>query len=194
MLVELLAHTPNGEELIAQAYGICTGKRTIPLRNIPKWIEKGHLSPVEHASATFKISGISRACSHQLVRHRLASYSQRSQRYCAEEDWEPVIPGTIIEYGVTDDLLELVDAIKRTYKWYVEEVGIPKEDARMLLPNCTPTEIIVTMNLRSWLHFIDIRATKHAQLEICRVAEAVLARLYNLYPNVFGGLHDEIFG
>jgi thymidylate synthase (FAD) len=100
MNVELVSHTPRAEELIASAYGICTN-RDVPIERIPKWIDMGHLSPIEHASATFEISDISRACSHQLVRHRLASYSQQSQRYvswevqCAEvldlrgeaEDW-----------------------------------------------------------------------------------------------------------
>lgn len=191
MNVVLMAHTPNPEKLIAAAYGICTGKDTIPVENIPGWIEKGHLSPIEHPSATFRISGISRACSHQLVRHRLASYSQRSQRYCTEDNWQAVMPDSM--KGKHSGILFLyhMELSRLLYTSLTEEHGVPDEDARFVLPNATPTELIMSANFRQWRHVIEVRHTEHAQWEIRRVARRVLIALYGIAPHVFGDLmHD----
>jgi len=184
MKIKLLSYTPDPEELIAQAYGICTGKDTIPVENITKWIEKGHETPVEHAKATFRISEISRACSHQLVRHRIASFSQRSQRYCAETDWKPIYPPTVDGYKTNTFRM----AIKEAKAWYkrLREAGVPDEDARFVLPNATPTELMMSANFREWRHVIALRATAAAQWEIRWVANEVHDQLMGIAPHVFG--------
>ena len=190
MNVELLSYTPEPEELIAQAYGICTGKDTIPVENITRWIERGHVTPIEHASATFHISGISRACSHQLVRHRLASFSQRSQRYCTEENWEPVRPSSIEENVRANHAYYVVmEILSRGYQ-DLRALGIPDEDARFLLPNATPTELMMTANFREWRHVIELRGTSHAQWEIRELAFSLQDSLYNIAPHVFGASYE----
>jgi len=194
MEVELLAHTPNGEKLIAQAYGICTGKDTIPLENIPKWIERGHLSPIEHASATFRISGVSRSLLAQLTRHRLASYSVRSMRYCLEDEWEAVVPESIKmadDYNIRTAYGLYMAGAKNMYKWLIG-AGIPKQDARFCLPLATPTEIIMTANIREYRHIITLRSSLNAQGEIRGLSTEMLRQLYEVYPYIFQDLYDEL--
>lgn len=191
MNVELISNTPNPEQLIARAYGICTGKDTIPIENITKWIVQGHETPVEHASASFFISGISRACSHQLVRHRLASFSQRSQRYCTEDDWSPVAPTSLNDSMQVNRrlFLQTIDKIKEAYD-ILRDSGVPDEDARFVLPNATPTELIMTANFREWLHVIRLRGTEHAQWEIREVAHCIYEALREIAPYVFNDQTD----
>lgn len=186
MNVVLMEHTPNPEKLIASAYGICTGKDTIPLENITKWIKEGHETPVEHASATFHISGISRACSHQLVRHRLASFSQRSQRYVTENYWCPVMPESINEaMGANKEVFnDAVHTAKVAYN-FLTTYGVPDEDARFVLPNATPTELMLSANFREMLHIIRLRGTEHAQWEIREVASRIYSILSDIAPHVF---------
>lgn len=217
MNVELMSHTEYAEDLIASAYGICTD-RDVPIKNIPKWIAMGHLSPIEHASATFEISGISRTCSHQLVRHRLASYSQQSQRYvsweikCKEvldlrgEGLDAV--GCESEYAVAWDKLvaalgalfvkppemsveRWMDAmVHACQKYYfgVMAEGLKPEDARFLLPNAAKTELMMTANFREWRHIIQLRTDPASQWEIATVAERVRGELQIIAPYVFGDL------
>lgn len=194
MHVELIRYTPDPEELIAEAYGICTDKLTIPTENIPGLIEKEHLSPIEHPTATFRIEGISRACSHQLVRHRLASFSQRSQRYVTEDDWEPVMPGTVADDGpvpegrsptASEVFSAFMDDTKKIYE-LLRDYGIPDEDARFVLPNATPTEMMMSCNFREWLYIVQLRGTEYAQWEIREVVARVHKQLAEIAPNVFG--------
>ena len=167
--VVLLSSTPNAEKLVALAAKLCYSPANIEdlLKKITekdqkdfveKLIEMTHMSPVEHVVFTFGIEGISRACTHQLVRHRLASYSQQSQRYVKEENLDYILPPLIkdckfaVHYN-GDQWFE--DKMKEIQKWYKELIdkGILPEDARFLLPNAAETKIIITMNARELLHF-----------------------------------------
>lgn len=148
---------------------------------LAKRIEEGHLSVVEHASFTFAISGISRVCSHQLVRHRLASYSQQSQRYVKMDggDWF-VVPPTLKDKPAYEELL------RHSIRVYEELMNnVPKEDARFTLPNATKTNIIVTMNARELLHFFRLRTCKKAQWEIRRLANRMLKEAKKNAPTLF---------
>ena len=196
MKVKLIAITKyldgdgTPEELLEHAGRVCYRSQSQgnPGKFLQARIREGHESLIEHASATFEISGISRACSHQLVRHRLASYSQESQRYCDTGEWEPVIPSSILECGWATSIFDkYMDRAKVLYE-ELRELGISKEDARFVLPNATPTRIIVTMNFRSWRHFCTIRCDKQSQWEIRKLAIKILNLLYEQAPSVFAGI------
>jgi len=202
MKVKLIAITKylggggTPEELLAYAGRVCyrSQSRGNPGKFLQARIRDGHESLIEHASATFDISGISRACSHQLVRHRLASYSQESQRYCDTSEWEPIIPDSILECDRATRIFdEHIDRAKVLYE-ALRELGVPKEDARFVLPNATPTRIVATMNFRSWRHFIQVRCDKHAQWEVCAVANEILRQLYEQAPSVFEDLWMQYLG
>lgn len=154
-------------------------------------IGEGHESIIEHASVTFDIRGISRACSHQLVRHRIASYSQESQRYVDMRAPEFVMPPAIAESPQAmetwhQSMAQVTEAYLR-----LRDLGVRKEDARFLLPNATATRIIVTMNFRALRHFFSVRCEKSAQWEIRGLALEMLRQVYPLAPSVFGDLYDE---
>jgi thymidylate synthase (FAD) len=187
MIVELLSITPVPETLIEMAGRICykSEPKGNPQAFIAKRIEQGHESILEHASATFKIWGISRACSHQIVRHRIASYSQQSQRYVDMRDCGFVMPDTIKENdGARQIWYSYLDTVQDTYKG-LRDMGIPKEDARFILPNATYTELIMTMNFRSLRNLFSLRLDKHAQWEIREVAKRMLLLLLPHSPSVF---------
>ncbi len=154
-------------------------------------IREGHESIIEHASVTFDISGISRACSHQLVRHRIASYSQESQRYVDMSAPEFVVPPSVAESAearaVWDEFLAKVGEAYRQLR----ALGVRKEDARFVLPNATATRIIVTMNFRALRHFIQVRCDKAAQWEIRALALEMLRQVHGLAPGVFQDLYDR---
>lgn len=141
------------------------------IKLIKKVLDSGHLSVAEHINFTFAISGISRACSHQLVRHRHASYSQKSQRYVKEGSFEYVTPNsvkeTIDDFGY--DAVEVYDyimsKIRESYQKLLS-MGIPPEDARMVLPNACETSLTMTLNLREMIHLCNLRLCTHAQFEI----------------------------
>ena len=154
-------------------------------------IREGHESIIEHSSVTFEISGISRACSHQLVRHRIASYSQESQRYVDMSAPEFVVPPSIAQdpeaQAIWDEFMETVaDTYHR-----LRELGARKEDARFVLPNATTTRIIVTMNFRSLRHLFSVRCDKAAQWEIRELALEMLRQVHELAPSVFGDLYER---
>ncbi len=141
-----------------------------------------------HSAATFFFEGISRACTHQLVRHRLASYSMESMRYVdmSKGEWKAIIPPSIKANPLA--LAELNDfwALAEEKYQTLRAMGIRKEDARFLLPNATETRIVVTMNFDSWSHFFWLRAVdKAAQWEIREIAQAALRMLYAIAPEVF---------
>jgi thymidylate synthase (FAD) len=154
-------------------------------------IREGHESIIEHASVTFEITGISRACSHQLVRHRIASYSQESQRYVDMMAPEFVVPPSVDKSpqarAVWD---EFMDGATSTYH-RLRDLGVRKEDARFVLPNATATRIIVSMNLRTLRHFFSVRCEKAAQWEIRSLALEMLRQVYVHAPSVFGDLYDR---
>jgi thymidylate synthase (FAD) len=163
-------------------------------RFIAARVGEGHESIIEHLSFTFLIEGISRACSHQLVRHRLASYSQESQRYCEmrRED-EMVIPPDVKANAESLRLWqEAADGLRSAYERF-RQSGVRKEDARFLLPNAMATRIVVTMNARSLRHFLHVRLPRNAQWEIRAVAMKMLEAVVALAPSIFGDLW-EIYG
>ena len=193
-LTRYLRGTGQAESLIEHAGRVCyrSEGRGDPASFIQARIREGHESIIEHACATFEVSGISRACSHQLVRHRLASYSQESQRYVDLSDPELVVPPSIRNNAgaleVWDGLIgQMVEAYQA-----LREMGIRKEDARFLLPNAAATRIVVTMNFRELLHFFRIRIHPAAQWEICQVAVEMLRIVAGEAPAVFGRLMAEL--
>ncbi|GAA1464290.1 FAD-dependent thymidylate synthase [Williamsia maris] len=164
-------------------------------------LEVGHLSLLEHASVTFYITGISRSCTHELIRHRHFSYSQLSQRFVPEHDSNVVCPPAIRG----DEELEalFVTATDAARAAYVELLGaleakfadVPnailrrkqaRQAARSVLPNATETKIVVSGNYRAWRHFVGMRATEHADVEIRQLAIECLRQLSALAPTVFG--------
>jgi thymidylate synthase (FAD) len=202
MQVDLIAitHFLSGkgtpEELIEHAGRVCyrSESRGKPAAFIRARLRDGHESIIEHASATFEISGISRACSHQLVRHRLASYSQESQRYVDMSKPELVIPPTIKNNTQASTVWDgLVERIQSAYR-DLRTMGVRKEDARFILPNATATRIVVTMNFREYLHFFRLRITREAQWEIRQMALLMLNNLVPYAPAVFGDLWDKVCG
>ncbi len=133
---------------------------------IDRVIASGHLSVLEHITFTFAVEGISRACSHQLVRHRIASFSQQSQRYVAAGDDAFVTPPSIKDNPEALRLFEKsIDAAKRAYEELMS-LGIPREDARFVLPNATKTNIVMSMNFRELYQVCQIRLCARAQWEI----------------------------
>ncbi len=154
-------------------------------------MREGHESIVEHASLTFDISGISRACSHQLVRHRLASYSQESQRYVDMAHPEFVIPPSVADNPEAMDVWDrFMGQVAEVYR-ALRDLGVRKEDARFVLPNAAATRIIVTMNLRELRHFFSVRCEKAAQWEIRELALEMLRQARGLAPAVFGDLYEQ---
>lgn len=145
----------------------------------------GHHSVMEHASFTFLIEGISRACSHQIVRHRIASYSQQSQRYVEMKDFPYVIPNTIKNNKDAIEIYnEFMKKCSEAYEKLVDS-GIPMEDARYILPNATQTSLIMTMNARSLWNFFSLRCCEHAQWEIKNVANKMLKEVKKVAPTLF---------
>ena len=190
MIVELLYITPEPEKVIEKAGRVShqSFDKETPdshIKFIRMLIKLGHTSVLEHAVASFRISGVSRSLTHQLVRHRIASYTQKSQRYVDETSFDYVIPDQIKENETALNLYEnFMDYCKDTYK-KLKELGIPKEDARFILPNATKTEIVLTANLREFRHMISLRGSKEAQWEIRRLFIEILKILKEKAPTVF---------
>ncbi len=153
------------------------------LNLIKKVISSGHFSTIEHVQVSYAISGISRACSHQLVRHRHMSFSQKSQRYVKEKDqFDYIVPASIAN---NDDLAAKYDEfMKNTTKLYLEmtENGIPAEDARFILPNATATSMVASLNLRELIHLANLRLCTRAQAEIRILVKMMCDELVNTEP------------
>ncbi len=146
----------------------------------------GHVSVIEHASFTFSIEGVSRAMTHQLVRHRIASYTQQSQRYVTYDMFEQcVTPPSIADRIEAKKIFE--ETLEKSFKTYKNllELGVPKEDARFILPNATKTNIIVTMNARELRHFFNLRCCVRAQWEIREAATEMLRHVKEVAPALF---------
>ncbi len=147
-------------------------------------IKSGHTSVTEFCDFTFHIEGISRALSHQLVRHRLASYAQRSQRYCSENGFNYVVPHSIKQGETAYDIYHnVMRDLAFKYK-LLQELGIPNEDARMILPNACETQIEVKMNLRALMNFMNERLCTCAQWEIRELALAMKRAIVEKYPEL----------
>lgn len=213
MKVELLTHTPYPENLVATAAKLCYSSATVNElqdnltdadveRFIDMLMELGHESPLEHITFTFAIEGISRSCTHQLVRHRIASYSQKSQRYVNEEGFDYIVPPSIERHPYLKTLFETeMNHIQNKYDYLrsclateiMNDEGVSKEaaekraneDARFLLPNACETKIIVTMNIRSLFNFFKHRCCNRAQWEIRAVATEMLRLCREVAPHIF---------
>jgi len=183
----------SSEALLEYAGRACyrSEPKGIPGKFLKARIREGHESIIEHASVTFEISGISRACSHQLVRHRIASYSQESQRYVDMSAPEFVAPPSV---AGNSQALAVWEAFMRnvahTYR-QLRDLGVRKEDARFVLPNATATRLIVTMNFRSLRHFFSVRCDRAAQWEIRDLALEMLRQIHALAPSAFDDLYTR---
>lgn len=195
MHVELIAWTPDPERTVAAAARLCYSPasaaeiaRAMPPEKtrsfVEKLVEMGHQSPLEHVSFTFAIDGVSRSLSHQLVRHRIASYSQKSQRYVDEKEFTWIMPPSIEKNPAAREIFEAqIESIRRCYAELA--AAVPREDARYILPNACETKLVVTMNARSLLHFFRVRCCNRAQWEIRRLAEMMLAEVRKKAPTLF---------
>ena len=197
MQVELLYHTPDPERAVATAARLCyapVGASELMesmsderVRSVLKTIlSSGHLSTLEHASFTFAIDGVSRALTHQLVRHRLASFNQQSQRYVKFTDGLDVVkPASIASDEQASRLFdEMIGKTVEAYQAFLE-AGIPAEDARYILPNAAESKIVVTMNIRELLHFFSLRCCNRAQWEIRELAWKMLELVTPIAPYIF---------
>lgn len=205
--VTLVRYTPMPEELIASAAKLCYASKTATILEqehdkaagfVTRLMDMGHMSPIEHASFTFYLEGVSRALTHQLVRHRIASYSQRSQRYVAHADYDYIVPPSLIDKtvdtpeGPTDAVTyfkETMELIGQRYEALNHALGdtgeASNQDARYVLPNACETKIFVTMNARELIHFFEERLCMRAQWEIRGVADQMLHLAREACPAVF---------
>lgn len=218
--VKLVQYTPEPEKTVAMAAKLCYSsvgindiEQGLTEEKTAKFLDMlmsfGHQSPIEHVSFTFAIEGVSRTLTHQLVRHRIASYSQQSQRYVREGQFEYIIPPEIENNKEASELFIeamqssqnyydkiaalLVDKHYKTFldsgmnekqaKQAAEKKGI--EDARFVLPNATETKIIVTMNARTLLNFFNHRCCSRAQWEIRNLADEMLRLVKEVAPILF---------
>jgi len=201
--VKLISYTPEPEKVCALAMRLChyqgnieeleeklTPEEISRLLNKAKKLQ--HMSIFEHASFTFYIEGVSRVTTHQLVRHRIASYSQQSQRYVKIKD-EYVIPETIEKEEQRLNIYR--DLINKAFEAYEElvKLGVPKEDARYLLPQAVESKIIVTMNARELMHFFTLRTCNSAQWEIRELAWKMLDLVKNVAPVIFSDAGPPCF-
>ena len=191
MKVELIAITPDPERVIEAAARTCYQSRDRMDTDeagslLPKLLAAGHESPFEHASATFLISGCSRAMSHQLVRHRMMSVSQKSQRYVSEKGFAYVVPPSVPEEHA-EDFHRDMNAIQSMYrKW--KDRGLRSEDARFVLPNACATELVISANFREFRHIFRLRCSRHAQWEIREACLMMLEALHQRAPGVFADI------
>ncbi len=197
MNVELLYHTPDPERAIATAARLCYAPvgaaelmETMPPERVQSVLStimsSGHFSTLEHASYTFAVDGVSRALTHQLVRHRIASFNQQSQRYVKfTGDVAVVKPQSVAgneraEAVFDEAIAAAVDAYHKLL-----DAGVPAEDARYLLPNAAESKIVITMNVRELLHFFSLRCCNRAQWEIRDMAHRMLELARPTAPFIF---------
>ncbi len=222
MIVNMIAHTPDPERVVAAAAKLCysqSGADDImsKLDNdqasgfLEKLMDFGHYSPLEHVSFTFAVDGVSRVLTHQLVRHRIASYSQQSQRYVKLDQFEYIIPPSIANSpeakqvfvkAMSDDqetYSKLVNILEVDYYLKNIQVGMSEkqakaaaeksaiEDARFVFPNACETKIVMTMNARSLINFFNHRCCNRAQWEIRALADEILKAVKVVAPSLFLG-------
>ncbi len=196
MRVRLAFHTPDPEKVVYVAARMCYSKKSVdeieqeanhksPKELIRRLKASGHHSVFEHAVFTFALEGVSRVTTHQLVRHRIASYSQRSQRYVDEAAFSYVVPPSVEVNPAAKALFEdFMEKARGLYSQLVE-LGIPKEDARYILPQSVCSQLIVTMNARELLHFFTLRCCNRAQWEIRTMAKQMLKEVKRVAPLLF---------
>lgn len=196
MHVKLVRHTPEPERTVAMSARLCyspIGAAQLEERIsdeqaanlVRRLVSMGHLSTLEHVTFTFAIEGVSRVLTHQLVRHRIASYSQQSQRYVKEHAFETILPPSIAANAEAQaKFTALMEEIQSLYNEFTE-AGIPAEDARYVLPNAAETKIVCTFNARSLLNFFSLRCCTRAQWEIRALANKMLAECQKVAPVIF---------
>ncbi len=188
MQVSLVDHTENPEQKVAIFSAVCYGADTgeeANERRIKKLLNLGHLATLRFAYATFFVEGVSRTCSHQLVRTKHLDYLQESQRYVDQSGIEFVIPPAIEQ---NEEALEAYVRAMRvcSYEYqHLRRLGIKKEDARFALLEASPTKLYMTGNFQAWKDFLRNRTDKAAQWEVRNVANQIGSQLYNIAPHVF---------
>ena len=220
MKVKLIQYTPQPERVVAMAAKLCYSRAGVDdidknldeaevERFVQMLVDIGHESPIEHVSFTFAVEGISRACTHQLVRHRLASYSQQSQRYVKLEQFEYIVPEEIEKNQAAKEIFiqamesdqkvynELVEILQTSHYDQMLSTGMSEkkakrdsekkaiEDARYVFPNACETKIIFTMNARTLIHFFKKRCCERAQREIRAMADEMLKEVKAVAPAMF---------
>lgn len=194
--VKLLTHTPDADKLVAAAAKLCysaadvdTLLDNLTAEKVEEFLNRladlGHESPIEHASYTFAVEGVSRALLAQLTRHRIASYSVQSQRYVDKGDFDYIVPPSIAANPEAAEMFERCMDMLDTYYAYFASAGIPNEDARFVLPNACDTRIIFTMNARSLHNFFRLRCCNRAQWEIRALADEMLKLCREVSPVLF---------
>jgi len=203
----LLQHTPDPDRAVAIAGRLCYApisaaelKQEMSDEDVAKLVRilvrSGHHSALEHASFSFAVDGVSRACTHQLVRHRVASYNQQSQRYVrfGEADSFVVPPSIAANPAAEQVFLRAMQQTRAAYDRLVE-LGLAEgrgkesvqEDARFVLPNAAETKIVVTMNARELRHFFRVRCCRRAQWEINALAWRMRQMVRGISPHLFEG-------
>jgi len=191
MKVKILNYTPNLEIEIARAASICyDSNATNPKQLIKRLKKDSHFATFRFAHVTFEISEFSRTCSMQMLRHAFLDYLQRSQRYCKEFQFDYVVPPSIEAHSEATNLFTL--AMKEDQEFYDKLIalGIPKEDARYVLPNACHTKLNVTGNVQAWHTFLHGNAGRlqpSAQWEIREIAQSIDRLLHSIAPNIFDG-------
>lgn len=200
--VELLCHTVNPEELAAMAAKLCYSpadlqelQKGIALQDqspfLQKLMDMGHLSPVEHASFTFGVEGVSRSLLAQITRHRIASFSVQSQRYVGESAFNYIVPPRVAQLGeaALQEFERQMEQVQSWYDYWMEQLAVhgdaAKEDARFVLPNAAETKLVATMNARQLLHFFKVRCCNRAQWEIRQLAIEMLRQVRQVAPSLF---------
>lgn len=194
--VVILSHTPDPERTVALAARLCYSARGVDELDkalsdeevgvlVDKLVAMGHFSALEHAQFVFGVEGISRACSHQLVRHRLASYSQQSQRYVRMKEVFAVTPPSVADHPVHGPAFK--QKLEDLWAFYAKMVddGVLAEDARYILPNACETKLVISMNSRELSHFFTLRLCRRAQWEIRELALRMLEQVFPLAPRLF---------
>ena len=212
MNVKLIAYTPEAEKLIASAAKLCYSsvgveqiEKNLTQDKVEKFVSMlqsyGHESPIEHVSFTFAVEGVSRSLTHQLVRHRIASYSQQSQRYVKLEGFEYIVPPSIAgDEKLLKSYKDAMDNINKSYCYLADELkqkyieqGLDErnsekkaiEDARYVFPNACETKIVFTMNARTLMNFFRHRCCQRAQWEIRLMADNMLQLVKDVAPSIF---------
>ena len=183
MNVTLIRFTPEPDKLCGEAAAICTGYTGDPLKAMRGALDSGHESVAEHASFTFRVEGVSRVLLAQLTRHRVASYSVQSQRYCGA-NLDIVVPDSMACPELVDEIVEVRRAVEKLYDKAIS-LGKPAEDARYFTLQAGVTSLIVTMNARELRHFFSLRCCNRAQWEIRELARRMMAECSVVAPELF---------
>lgn len=184
MKVELIKYTPNADELAGMAAALCTGFKGDPVKALKRALKSGHESVAEHNSFTFYIEGVSRVLLAQLTRHRIASFSVQSQRYCGCYPADVILPDSFKDKRFMGSVNVVLNKIDDLYTSMVAE-GISEEDARFIIPQGITCKLMMTANARELRHFFSLRCCSRAQWEIRDLANEMLRLCKGVAPVLF---------